>query len=370
MGWRRGSGADGGPGAVAAGARSGAAGRPLLGTSDPELLDDLLRLAAAGGVEVEVVSDAGALRARWTTAPLVVVGADCATALARTAPPRRSDVVVAVPGPADPLVWQQAVAIGADHVAELPDGERWLVERLADSHEGPPRGGPVLAVIGGRGGAGASTLATALAVVSAREGAQTLLVDADPWGGGLDLLLGGEEEPGLRWAELAATRGRVAAGSLAASLPRLFDVSVLSWGRDGTPGVPAEAMASLVDAGRRGFDRTVIDVGRCCDVAGQAALSLAQVTLLVVPAEVRAVAAAARVLRSVRDSTSDVRVVVRGRGGPDPDSVADALGVALASVLPDEPGLAAATDRGDYPVSGPRSRLARTASQLLREIGA
>ena len=59
----------------------------------------------------------------------------------------------------------------------------------ADDDAGPTRArGAVIAVIGGRGGAGASVFATALA----HSATEALLVDLDPWGGGIDLLLGAE----------------------------------------------------------------------------------------------------------------------------------------------------------------------------------
>lgn len=99
----------------------------------------------------------------------------------------------------DSGVWRRAVEIGADHVLMLPDGEQWLVDRIADVAEGIGRPALTVGVLGGRGGAGASTLACALALTSAREGRRTLLVDADPLGGGLDVLLGGEAAEGLRW---------------------------------------------------------------------------------------------------------------------------------------------------------------------------
>src|SRR6266498_897465 len=60
--------------------------RPLLLTAHPELLDDLLRLCAAAGVEPEVAPDAVAGRRSWLSAPLVVVGNDVAEALVRASP--------------------------------------------------------------------------------------------------------------------------------------------------------------------------------------------------------------------------------------------------------------------------------------------
>lgn len=70
----------------------------------------------------------------------------------------------------DPDVWRRAVEIGADCVLRLPDAEGWLVDRIADAAEGVGRQALTVGVIGGRGGAGASTLACALAVTAARAG--------------------------------------------------------------------------------------------------------------------------------------------------------------------------------------------------------
>ena len=54
--------------------------RPLLVSGDPDLIDDVLRLAAANGVEVHLATDAEAARSHWVLAPLVLVGADAAAA--------------------------------------------------------------------------------------------------------------------------------------------------------------------------------------------------------------------------------------------------------------------------------------------------
>ena len=50
--------------------------RPLIITADPRLLDDLLRCAAAAGVEPEVHADPGPARVSWTAAPIVLLGRD------------------------------------------------------------------------------------------------------------------------------------------------------------------------------------------------------------------------------------------------------------------------------------------------------
>lgn len=186
--------------------------RPLVCLRDPELLDDVLRLAAAGCVDVDVPADPAAARRSWSSAPLVLVGADVAEAYAGARLARRPGVVLVGRGPAegtdDVALWALAADLGADHVVFLPAAEPWLVDRFATVAAGPGEPGQVVTVVGGRGGAGASVLATALAVTASRAGARTLLVDADPLGGGLDLLLGHEEVAGLRWPDLADAAGR------------------------------------------------------------------------------------------------------------------------------------------------------------------
>src|SRR5688572_24655510 len=154
---------------------------PLVVTADPDLLDDLLRLAAAGGTEVDVAPDPVAARARFAAAPLVMVGADQAAACLRAGLPRRPGTVIVGHPPGLEAVWEMASHLGGEQVAELPTAEPWLVDRFAERAEPTPQG-RILAVIGGRGGAGASILAAALAVTAVSEGHRTLLVDADPVG--------------------------------------------------------------------------------------------------------------------------------------------------------------------------------------------
>ncbi|MGZ4743893.1 MAG: P-loop NTPase [Oryzihumus sp.] len=72
----------------------------------------------------------------------------------------------------------------------------------------------VIGVVGGSGGVGATVLAAALATRAAATGRTVACVDGDVLGGGLDVTFGLEQEPGLRWPDLAAALGR---GSMAPS---------------------------------------------------------------------------------------------------------------------------------------------------------
>lgn len=369
-----GGGASGGAGSLPAGAGSGvddggAGGRPLVVTEDEELLDDLLRLCAAAGTQAEVSHAPG--RQDWAAAPLVLVGDDSAGRLTAAGPARRSGVLLVCRDQDDPGVWQRAIAVGAEQVLVLPAEETALVDRIADAAEGVGVQARTVGVVGGRGGAGASTLACALAVTAARAGQRTVLVDADPLGGGLDVLLGGEDAEGLRWPAFASSRGRIGGAALEESLPRLHDLRLLSWDRGGgdagAVSVAPAAMRSVLAAARRRGGVVVVDLPRRVDEPAAEALAQLDVALLVVPAELRAVAAAHRVADAVRMVLGDLRVVVRGpaRGGLTAEDVADLLGLPLAGELPVEPGLPQAAESGTPPPgTHPRAPLSRFCTEF------
>jgi len=341
--------------------------RPLVVTDDPVLLDDLLRLAAAGSAEVEVAADPASTRGAWRSAPLVVVDGQVAARCIRARLPRRERVVLVGMDAADQEVWQQAAELGAEHVVFLPAAETWLVDRFTDAVTGPSRQGRVFAVVGGRGGAGASVLAASLAMTALQRGCRPLLVDADPLGGGIDLVLGREESAGLRWPGLAGTAGRVSAAALHDALPRVGELSVLSWDRGDLLEVPVEAVEAALEAGRRGHDLVVVDLPRRPDPAAVRVLQAADTVLLIVPAEVRACAAAGRVVTAVRPHCADLRCVVRGPApaGLRSRDLAAALGLPLVGVLRPEPGLAAALERGEAPAGRGRGPLAGLCRAVL-----
>jgi secretion/DNA translocation related CpaE-like protein len=196
-----------------------------------------------------------------------------------------------------------------------------------------------------------------------------MLVDADPLGGGLDVLLGAERTGGLRWPDLVESRGRVNSGALEESLPRMPALSVLSWDRSDTVVIPPQAMRSVLGAARRRGGVVVIDLPRRIDEAVTEALAQTDVGLLVVPAELRAVAAASRVASRMSMLLGDLRIVARGPfgSGLDDEEIAKLVGLRLAGELPTEPGLLEAQDAGKPPGSSSRGPLARFCSAFLAE---
>jgi secretion/DNA translocation related CpaE-like protein len=225
-------------------------------------------------------------------------------------------------------------------------------------------------VLGGRGGAGATVLAGGLAMTAARRGMSTLLVDADPLGGGADLVLGWEALDGLRWPDLSQASGRVHPPTLVDALPGHADLVVLSWDRGDPVTVPPEAMLAALDAGRRGRDIVVVDLPRWLDDSSAIALRAADEAFLVVPAEVRACAAAIRVATTVTPHCPRLSLVVRqpGPGGLRVDEVVKAVGFPLAGALRSERSLPGALERGEAPTSGGSGALAALCDDLLTRL--
>lgn len=344
--------------------------RPLFVTHDPLVLEDLLRLAATAGVEADVAPDVATARGAWTSAGLVVLGPDLLDACATARLARRAGVVVLGHDLDDASVWRRAVDVAAERVVFLPDAEPWLVQALTDAVEVADHAGLVVATLGGRGGAGATTLSVALAHAGVRRALRTMLVDADPLGGGVDLVLGAEELTGLRWPDLAGTRGRLPATAVDEALPRAGGISVLSWDRGDPAPLPVEAVEAVLDAGRRACDLVVVDLARTLDDVAREVLAAATCALLVVPAEVRATAAAGRVAAQAALLCRDLRLVVRG---PSPGDVTGtdvqrALGLPLAGTLRAEPQLDAFLEEGRSPGRRARWPLGTFCDGLLREL--
>lgn len=344
--------------------------RALIVTADESLLDDLLRLAAAAGAVPEVVCDVTAVRRAWAGAGAVVVGADLAGALADVRLPRREAVVLVAARATDTRTWAHAVAIGASDVLTLPAAQSALIDLFGDCLEGGSSGGSTVSIIGGCGGSGATTFAAALATTSAWRGHSTLVVDADPLGGGIDLVLGSEHEAGLRWPALAGTSGRLSATTLREALPRSGVLSMLSWDRGDAVRVTAGAMRSVLSAGQRAHELVVVDVPRHLDAGAEEAIIRSSLTLVVVPAEVRAVAAATRVLAAVCPLASRIGLVVRGPapGGLTAEHIGDSLGVAVWAQMRADNGVSAALEQGLGPLRRRRGPLATCCAQVVDRL--
>ncbi|WP_432833919.1 septum site-determining protein Ssd [Dactylosporangium sp. CA-092794] len=349
--------------------------RPLLVTDDPALLQEIVTLAAGLALDLDVVPGPEPARRRYPTAPLVLIGDEVAPACARARLPRRSGVLLVARSHGMARLTALAEAVGAGDVVRFPTGAGYLVGRLlnptAPAALATAVRGRIVAVVGGRGGAGATVLAAGLAITAGRIGLRSLLVDADPLGGGVDLVLGWEDVSGLRWPALSATSGAVDPPALVNALPSRGAVAVLSCGGDAQVTLPHEAMATALDAGSRGRDLVVADLPRRLDEAAVLALQAADRVLLVVPAELRACAAAGRVAATLAPHTDAVQVVVRvpAPGRLRARHVARSLGLPVAGTLRAERGLPRRLERGAPPAARGRGPLAALCRRILGDVG-
>jgi secretion/DNA translocation related CpaE-like protein len=339
---------------------------PLFVTADDTLLDELLRLAAAAGTTPEVAHDVPAALRAWARAPLVLVGEDLADAVARAAPTRRDAVFVVLAAPVPDRVFQVALALGAESVAELPRSEGWLVERLTDVVDSGPARGLTIGVVGGSGGSGATTFACALGQLAARSG-PAVVIDADPFGPGADRVLGLDLVDGVRWDALGHTTGRLSARALRESLPRREGVAALSWyaGAQARRLQPFAAREAL-SAARRGHDTVVIDLPRAPDPLVDEIASRCDQVLLTVVTTVAGVAAAMRTCGRFADPGL-LRLVVRG-SGLDDTSLSRVVGAPVLVRMNDQRGLAESIDLGLGPVRSRRGPLGRAAASVLAAL--
>lgn len=329
--------------------------RPLLVSAATDLIDEVVRLASSAALEVLVVPDLHQAQRFWMTAPLVIVGSD----VSQEAPVgKRARLVVAhvnadIDGEVSDVgrdVWRFAVHLGAEHVVELPDGQAWLVDAFRECVEGPVRHGIVLPVFASSGGVGASTLSANLALVATRLGRRGLLVDADPWGGGIDLLVGLENSPGARWTDVQHVSGHLPAGHLDAALPRAGGVPVLSCSRVEPSGPTAESMAAVLASARRSNDVVVVDSSKVVDEVYRVIVDECRVAVLLVGDHVRSVASAGQVAaRLKRGGLAIVVVVATSARGIPVDAVGQALETTPTAVLPFVPSMPSRADDGDLP---------------------
>ncbi len=340
--------------------------RVLAVTAEAAVREALRRVAAAADA---VLDECDALsRHHWSRAQVVVLDAVAATRCLEDGLPRRPGVILVCEGAATLADWRCAASLGAERVLELPAQESILVGLLGRRPDARAGDGAVVAVAGGRGGGGASTFAAALALTAVESWPHTLLVDGDANGGGVDLLLGIEKSAGMRWPGLVLESGRVQAEALHTALPQVDGVAVLACGRGSQARPPQRgAVGAVLESCRGAGDLVVCDVPRGGDV--ETFFAAADLVVLVVPAELRACAAAEAFAVQAAAVNPNVGAVVRGPapGGLTAAEVAAAVGIPLLASMRPHAGLAEQLDRGGLRI-GRTSPLRKAASTVLATL--
>ena len=259
-----------------------------------------------------------------------------------------------------------------DEVVRLPSGTGDLVGALLAPVR--TRSGPLIVVAGAVGGCGASTLAAALAVRAAPS-LRTLLVEADPHGTGVDLVLGVEERPGLRVEDVRADLGGPDPEALWGAVPEaLPGLGVLARSRSGP--VVADPVRALdgapgaEQAHRSAGGLVVSDRGGLAD--GGPVFAGADLVVVVTRADLQGAVAAGN---AVRDHPGVVLVIRTGRGDPlHAADVADVAGARSWHVLPEIRAVRRAAGAGELVPAlhrgraGRVRRLAALADALLEQV--
>lgn len=244
-----------------------------------------------------------------------------------------------------------------DEVVRLPSGTGDLVGVLLAP--APTRSGPLVVVGGAVGGCGASTLAAALAVRAAPS-LRTLLVEADPHGTGVDLLLGAEDRSGLRVEDVRADLGGPDPEALWGAVPEILPgLGVLARSRSRPAGADlaraGDGAPGAVQAHRAAGGLVVSDRGGPAD--GGPVLAGAGLVVVVTRADLQGAVAAGH---AVRESPGAVLVVRTGRGDPlHAADVADSAGATRWHVLPEIGAVRRASGAGELGASLHRGRAGR-----------
>ncbi|GAA4419691.1 CpaE-like family protein [Georgenia halophila] len=315
-----------------------------LRTDDAELAGRVRRLTDLAGVGLAVVPVGTAM-------PLaaVLLDEDASGALTVVVDPARADTADAeVPA-----------------AVRLPGEEARLLDVVVTA--ATPHRARTVGVLAAHGGAGASALAAVLARSCVNAGAATALVDLDPAGGGLDVLLGLEFDPGRRWADVREERGALVPDRLALALPSWHLVRVLSGDRRGGADVDDLAVRSAVRALGQGHDVVVLDLPRQVLAPGAARdvwLDRCDDVVLLSCGGVRP-GAAAMAAAPLAAAGCGVHLVVRAPR-PDAEEVAASAGLPLAAAMRTERKLPSDVDHGLRPGDRRRGPLMTTARELVR----
>lgn len=235
--------------------------------------------------------------------------------------------------------------------------------------------GMVIGVLGARGGAGATFLATNLAGALARGGAETVLADLDLLYGDVSPALGIPPDASLPTiSDLAAVARELTSEHLDGVLhehPGGF--RVLFAPREVAPEdrLDPATIVATVKALRERFAVTVLHLPRSLSVSVRSVLELADVVLIVVSLDVVGIRGAKRLIDHLRSFglRDSLRLVVNraGRGEVVPQDAKRVLETPIACVIGSDRAVERRQNRGEL-IVGRRGRVQRRISRLAGQL--
>lgn len=226
----------------------------------------------------------------------------------------------------------------------------------------------VVVILGASGGAGASTLAAAIAMRGRHAGRRVVAVDLRPFGGGLDVTLGAEQEPGLRWEDLVGIDGGADGAAILERLPRADRVPVLSFGREAVArpdiGVVTAVLSALAET-----DRLVVIDASAESPYAEVALAVATLVLVVGGTGVAQLAGVSAVGQWAAQRCSHVMVCLRGRdpAGEVAELLESVSALEVLACVPDDRRTRADLVHGVAPGSRGRGPVAAVADLCLAQ---
>lgn len=250
----------------------------------------------------------------------------------------------------------------------------------------------VVTFVGASGGIGTSCLVASVAGRAASRGLRVACVDTDAGGGGLDVVLGMDHLPGLRWPDLLGAHGDLSPDLLLRELPQEGGVWVLSHSRETVVDVPVEAETTLLRAVTQGVDLVLVDGGRARPrsaasrggptrgggrfpssglgpgVLDARSWAFSDEVVLVVGATPQSLAAATVIVGAVPEHGPRWWLAQRTPKTAEhlPETVQAALGLAVVVAVGEDKGCDAALVAGQPP--GRRGALGKAAEQLLSVV--
>lgn len=339
----------------------------LIAIDNPALHPEAIHIAAATGRPVIDARDALTLKRHAANAHVVLYDAARAPDLADQPGAGARYFLADDPAAID---FEAALKSRADDAFVLPAqagevlsaiGQRTHVDR---SEAGS---GIVIAVVSSAGGAGCSTFAAALSRV-AKEQDKPIIVDANRYSGGLDLLLGIEEEVGARWEEITIGEGDIQRDDVREALPATASgIAVLTSTRTKvtTPFILDQHELDKVVTPLSKSGLTIVDT------SAHLVPSRCDYVVVLAPLEVRAAAAAARLIADCRTSSLPVLLVARHRewSGLTIKELERIVGTEVSAELPTIPRLTRAIEVAGLPNKLPR-QLERAARRVYALVGA
>ncbi|MGO1511016.1 Septum site-determining protein MinD [Actinomycetales bacterium JB111] len=255
----------------------------------------------------------------------------------------------------------------------VPDDEERLLDLILAAL---PARAVRVGVVGAHGGAGATILAVSLAQVPVRAGVPVTLVDLDPVGGTIEVIVGVERDPGTRWADVRRQDGSLLPERLVTSLPAFEHVRLLGGDLRGGASEDDPVVARAVRAASQASDVVVVDLPRSALAPrgdGPGILGDLDHLVVVAAATLRGGAAASAAARRLDELGGGPRVslVVRRRPGEDvlPDEIAEASGLELVCVARHLRSLDADIEHGVLPGARRRTIPRVAAEQVAGALG-